>query len=78
MSIFNFILETGKIVKKGDVIRSEYATVGRYQPAIGTLEEYVVFDDVNKEMHITSGPYSAAKLWHEINYKNIRRLNGWT
>lgn len=57
-------------IKKGEIIKSVWGTVGPYQYATGEIA-YAFFDDVNRTSHISLQPMKVARQWDELNRRKI-------
>jgi len=70
---FNFLYRLSQDVKRGEVIRSKFATVGPYHEAVNG-RSFIVVDDVAKNQIKCSGAFQAVSVWHKINKREMKGI----
>jgi hypothetical protein len=66
---YRFLLSLAAALKRGEVLRSRYATAGFNTTAAEGLRGYSVHNDITGVVSYTPKPMAAVIEWHNINMR---------
>lgn len=67
MSWYGFIRASAALVESGEVLVSKYATAGPDKKAVQSRPEFIVYNDVEREITFHATAVGAAHQWDKIN-----------